>query len=1074
MGDGLRVELLTDEVPYRSPRDTAMFELYLNVAEKDGELLCECDHSADLFDGATVRRWLEHYQTLLESVVSDPSGMIWRQPLLSAAEREKILGEWNDTSVDYPEEGQTLHALVEEQVRRTPDAIALRFEGQELTYRQLDARANQLANALRAHGVGVEALVGICVERSLEMVIGLMGILKAGAAYVPLDPDYPPDRLAYMLADAKAPVLLAQERIKAKLPPLDGVKVIYLDQGWEVIAQESESAPAVDVRPENLAYVIYTSGSTGQPKGAMNTHRGIRNRLLWMQDAYGLGPRDRVLQKTPFSFDVSVWEFFWPLMTGATMVIARPRGHQDSHYLTLLIAATNVSTMHFVPPMLAVFLEERGLAEKCGSLRHVICSGEALSYDLQKRFFEVFAGTAVKLHNLYGPTEAAVDVTYWECQPQGDGVVPIGRPIANTQAYVLDRHGQPTPLGVPGELHIGGLGVGRGYLGQPQLTREKFIPDPFRDDPQARLYATGDSVRWREDGNLIYLGRLDHQVKLRGFRIELGEIEAAINSHAEVRESVVVLREDAPGERRLVAYLVAEADTSLAGRLREHLKSTLPDYMIPAAFVPLKQLPLTPNGKVDRRALPAPDFSRLQTVDDEAGTPVTKFEKYLCDVWMEVLGVAAVGRNDDFFEIGGDSLTGLRIINRLRETLGEHVSLVVMFEAPTVFKLAKLLENNYASAVAKFGDDYRTQAASPAPPKTGGAGIDEDDVSKMREIIGRAEPPAVLTRAGKNPSAVFILSPMRSGSTLLRIMLAGNPRLFSPPELQLLQFGTLKERRDAFTGYESYLLEGTVRALMELHRIDLPAAQKLMAEHEASGMAVSKFYREMQDAMTPRLLVDKTPDYAMDLNILRRAEACFDDARYIHLARHPLGMIRSYEQGRFLLESPYRGRHDFSARQMAELTWLISHQNIIDFLREIPAARQRLVRFEDVVAAPESAMQAMGHFLEVGYDPGMVNPYADGKTRMTDGVHEMSVQVGDANFYRHGALKPEAAEKWKSEYTEDFLSAATWEIAAKFGYDNLFSAKAPAPPISTLSPLPLISAMSRESRRVKRSTLARE
>ncbi len=344
----------------------------------------------------------------------------------------------------------------------------------------------------------------------------------------------------------------------------------------------------------------------------------------------------------------------------------------------------------------------------------------------------------------------------------------------------------------------------------------------------------------------------------------------------------------------------------------------------------------------------------------------------------------------------------------------------------------------------------------------------------MRAIIGHAQPPTAVVHARKNPSAVFILSPMRSGSTLLRIMLAGNPRLFSPPELQLLQFDTLAERRKAFTGYESYLLEGTVRALMELHHIDFPAAQKLMAGHEAGGMNVSAFYQEMQETMTPRRLVDKTPDYAMDLSVLRRAEACFDKPLYIHLARHPLGMIRSYEQGRFLLESPYRGRHDFSARQLAELTWLISHQNIVEFLRDIPAARQRLVRFENMVAAPESVMEPLGEFLGVGYDPGMVNPYGDGKTRMTDGVHEMSVQVGDANFYRHGTLKPETADQWKTEYTEDFLSAPTWEIAAKFGYGNPFPAKTPAPSANTLSALPLITAASRESRRVKRSTLVRE
>ena len=1095
LGDGLRVELLTEDVPYRSPRDTAMFELYLNVAEQDGELLCECDHSSDLFDGTTIRRWLGHYQTLLEAVVADPEASVWTQPLMDEAQRARVITEWNATAVDYPLEGCTLHGAVEAQARRTPDAVALIFEGGQLTFGQLDRRANQLANFLRTQGVGPETLVGICVERSLEMVVGLLGILKAGGAYVPLDPDYPAERLAFMLGDAKVPVLLTQERLKATLPSQEGVRVVCLDTDWTVIGGESEIAPVVDVQPENLAYVIYTSGSTGKPKGAMNTHRGICNRLFWMQDAYRLDAQDRVMQKTPFSFDVSVWEFFWPLMTGASMVIARPRGHQDGQYLAQLIAEQSVTTMHFVPPMLAVFLEGRGLAQTCGSLRQVVCSGEALPFELQERFFDVFTDERVKLHNLYGPTEAAVDVTYWQCQRGGtDPVVPIGHPIANTQIYLLDPRGQPVPVGVPGELYIGGLNVGRGYLGRPELTAEKFVRDPFQGHPDARLYRTGDLARWREDGAVLYLGRLDHQVKVRGFRIELGEIEGAINSLPEVRESVVIVREDTPGERRLAAYLVTDdpaqtrvdgdrgqIDHALAQRLRDHLKGKLPEYMVPGAFVPLAALPLTPNGKVDRRALPAPDFSRPATDGAEAAEPETPLEKYLVVLWREILGLERIGTGDNFFESGGDSLLGVRMVNRLREDLGEYLSLVAIFEAPTIRALAALLTTHYALAVARL---------TGAPGESGAPGdksavktlkLDENDVERMRRIIGQAQPPALVAAGEKNPRAIFILSPMRSGSTLLRIMLAGNPRLFSPPELQLLQFDTLAQRRDAFTGYERYLQEGTIRALMEAHGIDLPAAQAMMAAGEDGGWDVRRFYRALQESVVPRILVDKTPDYAMDVNVLRRAEAFFEDALYIHLARHPLGMVRSYEQGRFLLESPYRGRHDFSAPQMAELTWLISHRNILDFLREVPSARQRLVRFEDMVSAPEPAMRALAEFLGVGYDPGMVQPY-EGSGKMTDGTHELSAQVGDHNFQQHGALKPEVAEKWKSEYREDFLSPATWEVAKGFGYPNPFGTDAagqpapasPASPVPAARPLTAITAASREGRRVKRSTLVAE
>ncbi len=554
---GLTAELITDDtVPYRSPRDTAMFELYLNVAEKDGELLCEIDHSTDLYEAATVARWLGHYRTLLESVVADPEANIWSLALLDEAERATILRAWNATVKNYPPEDTTLHALIESQSRRTPDATALVFEDETISYRRLDRRANRLANHLVSQGVSVGSRVGVCMERSVEMVVALLSVLKAGAAYVPLDPDYPAERLGFMLSDAQVPVLLTQSHLLAKLPP-HTARVFCLDADRATISQASPERPEANVRPDDLAYVIYTSGSTGQPKGAMNTHRGICNRLLWMQDVYRLTAEDRVLQKTPFSFDVSVWEFFWPLLSGATLVIARPRVHGDSAYLADLIGKQAVTTVHFVPPMLGAFLDEMDLPRRCPALRQVICSGEALSYALQERFFATFSGDVPTLNNLYGPTEAAVDVTFWECRREDhESNVPIGRPIANTQIYLLDSYGEPVPIGVAGELHIGGVGVARGYLHRPELTHERFIPDPFSKDPSARLYKSGDLARWRADGTILYLGRMDDQVKLRGFRIELGEIEAVLNAHPDVGESVVLLREDSPGDRRLAAYIV--------------------------------------------------------------------------------------------------------------------------------------------------------------------------------------------------------------------------------------------------------------------------------------------------------------------------------------------------------------------------------------------------------------------------------------------------------------------------------------------------------------------------------------
>ncbi|MDQ3917141.1 MAG: amino acid adenylation domain-containing protein, partial [Acidobacteriota bacterium] len=540
---------------------------------------------------------------------------------------------------------------------------------------------------LRSLGVGAESLVGLLMERSAEMVVSLLGVLKAGGAYVPLDPSYPAERLRFMLEDARVSVLLTQERLVGLTEGggVAGGPVVAVDT--ERALTEGGAAANVEsgVTPDNLAYVIYTSGSTGRPKGAMNTHRAICNRLVWMQEEYRLTGRDSVLQKTPFSFDVSVWEFFWPLMTGARLVVAKPGGHQDSVYLIEVIKQNEITTLHFVPSMLQVFLEEP-TARGCDSLVRVICSGEALPYELQERFFERLGA---ELHNLYGPTEAAVDVTYWACERGGARqVVPIGRPIANIRIYLLDGRMNLVPEGVGGELYIGGVGLARGYLNRPELTAEKFVPDPFSKEPGARLYRTGDLARHLPDGSIKYLGRIDHQVKIRGLRIELGEIEAALGQHPDLQETVVVtVREDAPGDKRLVAY-ASPAGASAPGvrELRAYLKERLPEYMIPSAFVMLEKLPLSPNGKVDRRALPAPEQTRAG-LEGAFVAPRTPAEEILAAIWQEVLGVERVGIHDNFFELGGDSILSLQVTARANQA-GLRLVPAQMFQHQTVAGLA--------------------------------------------------------------------------------------------------------------------------------------------------------------------------------------------------------------------------------------------------------------------------------------------------------------------------------------------------------------------------------------------------
>ncbi len=612
---------------------------------------------------------------------------------------------WNATGVDYPQE-HLLHRLVEAQVARTPDAEAVRCGAATLTYREFNARANRLARALRARGVGPEVLVAVCAERSLDLVVALVAVLKAGGAYVPIDPAYPAERQAFMLADAQAPVLLTQAHLAGGLPAHQAA-VLRLDADAAAWAGEGGDDLAGGAAPDGMAYVIYTSGSTGRPKGAINTHRGICNRLLWMQDAYRLGARDRVLQKTTFSFDVSVWEFFWPLLAGAPLEVAPPGIHYDSAALAAFIADRGITVLHFVPALLQLFLAEPAAA-RCSALRAVIASGEALSGDLQERFFARLPRCA--LHNLYGPTEAAVDVTAWACRP-GDAPagVPIGRPIANLRIHILDAAGAEVAVGAAGELHIGGVGVGRGYLRRPELSAERFLPDPFSGAPGGRLYRTGDLARWRADGAIEYLGRLDHQVKIRGLRIELGEIESALRACAGVGEAVVAVRPGPAGDQRLVAWVVPAAAGPVApAALRTALLARLPDYMVPTAFVVVAQLPLTPNGKVDRAALPAPERAPAAPV---AAAPATPLEAELAELWSRLLGGGAPGAHDNLFALGADSLLATRFLHDLRSRRGVALRLSDVLEDPTVAGLAR----RAAAAATAAGEPAAQDDGGPVP-----------------------------------------------------------------------------------------------------------------------------------------------------------------------------------------------------------------------------------------------------------------------------------------------------------------------------------------------------------------------
>jgi amino acid adenylation domain-containing protein len=659
------------------------FDLTLAMAESDDETPAVFEYASDLFDAATIERMAGHFLNILNFIVQHPDEQLAAFSFLSRDEQELILDRWNDTGRQWPEI-LPLHGRFERWVREAPHATAVIFRDESLTYSQLEQRAARVAAGLREQGVGPGRIVGICLRRSLEMVSGLFGILKSGAAYMPIEPDLPEDRIAYMLKDAGVQQVLTSSEC---LPVVEkhAVTAIALDR-LETTEPASSQVP-VSVQPEDVAYVIFTSGSTGNPKGVMVSHGAIDNRLQWMQERYRLEASDRIMQKTPFTFDVSVWEFFWPLSEGACLVVAEPERHKESAYLVDLIKSQNVTCLHFVPSMLQLFLCE-DLSE-CRSLKRIICSGEALTIDQCRRLQSL---PGVSAHNLYGPTEAAVDVTHWDCSEWRDQYlsVPIGRPIANTQIYILNEKLQPVPIGVPGELYIGGRNLAEGYLNKPDLTAKSFVPNPFAETPGARLYKTGDLARFRADGDIEYIGRIDTQVKLRGLRIELGEIESILRQYPGVIEAVAVVSKFDESDERLAAYIVPEdvdAQPDISA-LTAFAAKKLPSYMVPSVIVPLHELPLTPNGKLDRKRLPVPAVSRSGS---ESIGPANEIEEELLTIWRKFLKTDAVKTNDDFFALGGHSILATQVINSINGHYQLDVPVRLLFENPTVKNLARAL-----------------------------------------------------------------------------------------------------------------------------------------------------------------------------------------------------------------------------------------------------------------------------------------------------------------------------------------------------------------------------------------------
>ena len=1360
--------------------------------------------------------------------------------------RQRLLCEWNRTAFEY-ERDCSLGGMASRAAEAHATCIAVEYGGEELTYAEFESRSNQAACWLRLRGICSGAKVGLYLHRGLEAVVWMVAIVKAGAAYVPMDASYPHERVSYMARDAGFRLAISQQGLLERFAGIEDLEVADVAKvSAEVSAQPSDSFDSGS-NGGSLAYVIYTSGSTGHPKGVCVTHRGVM-RLVRNSGYIALGTEDVIGQASNLSFDAATFEVWGALLNGSRLVGITKEVALSPVAFAQELERTGVNVLFLTTALFNQMAREN--AATFGRMRTVLFGGEKVDPHWVRTVLK--DGKPDRLLHVYGPTECTTFAT-WHLVEQvdtGQDTVPIGRPIGNTTAYVLDVERKLLPVGAVGELYLGGDGLASGYWGQPELTASRFVEHPFSKGE--RLYRTGDLVLWNSKGELEFVGRSDDQVKVRGFRIELGEIESALRRFVGVKECVVMVREDL-GEKRLVGYVVpdlqsrlqvktevtadrishwkrqydeviysaasqatasddprfnfmgwvsnytglpigedemleqldqtvqrieslparrvleigcgtglllfrlaekceeylatdfsavaldyirshiqpgqlpqvkflqcladdfsaiagkqfdlvfmnsvvqyfsdihyllrvlelavaatapggrvmvgdvrnlrliealhtsiqlfqapssltlqalrarvrkqVELDSELAidptffealkkhlpritqveispkggvlhneftrfrydvvlhvdrevqpvlvsqvlrwgaevrslddlvnligmnssasicvqgipnlrlaeeraaleamheesptgtvadlrkafggaaqgidpedclaladrvgvGRItldwsgcdalgsfgvrytppsaaetvrsladpamvddlpvaswtnfsndptraaatrklvpeiRTHLEAILPDYMVPSSFVLMERLPLNPNGKVDRRSLPAPSMDRPDLANPYV-PPSTPLEQALVSLWQKILGLHMVGVDDNFFALGGDSISAMIVISTIQKRLGEVVHVIVLFDSPTIAQLAKYLQGHYANLEGLLSD--RAPAPDSSPRRThsfpSGRRLTGADVEKIRSIIQPLAPRSKSPTA-KNPRAVFLLCPPRSGSTLLRVLLAGNPSLFAPPELELLGFNTLSERRGAHAGRTDFLLEGTLRALMELRQCDVEEARRIEADYEREGMTTQSFYQRMQSAIGDRMLVDKTPTYALDLEILKRAEEDFDEPLYIHLSRHPYGMIRSFEEAK-MDQVFFRYPHPFSLRELGELTWIVSQQNILRFLGDVPQERQMQLRFEDLVKDQRPSMERICDFLELQFTEGMLQPYKEKKARMTDGTHPLARGLVDVKFSTHTGINASVADQWRKEYDQDFLSDIAWELAESLGY----------------------------------------
>ncbi len=1042
--DGLSFEFKEIET------NNVKFDLTLSIEESEQGLTGLLGYNTDLFNEDTVDEFIKRFKIFLNNVIENHSAALSKVELVSKKERKVLISEWSKTE-PLNNLLPNLQSLFESQVLLRPEAIAIEYptienggqiQTETLTYYELNEKANILAHHLINKNVKPDSIVALSINRSPEMIIVLLAILKSGAAYLPIDPNYPENRKKYMLEDSGAKILITENSSISSYDDYKG-ETIVISNILKNYFETDKLNLNIKVGHENLAYIIYTSGSTGNPKGVAVTHKSIVNYIMATSEQYGFTSNDRVLQFSSISFDAAAEEIYHTLYKGATLVL-RPDAIISSPKIFLdfsekyNITIWDMPTAYWHQLAQEIIDEDRNLPINLHSL---LIGGERIEPEKAKLWLNKF-GNKIKFFNTYGPTETTIVSLFYKITENDKTLleyreVPIGKPVQGLTAYILDEDLNPIPKGFPGELCIGGVGLAKGYIHKPEITSKSFITNPFTQESSEKIYHTGDKVRLLNDGSFEYLGRNDDQVKVRGFRIELKEINNLLLKNNRVKESVVLAKKDKNGQNVLFAYFVPSDDKTLSNKeLRDFLKERLPDYVIPSSFIKVDTIPLTTNGKIDIRALLSIDINETK---DEINykPPTNELEMIVAKMWSEVLDIQKIGIDENFFELGGDSLKAAVFINNLQKKLGEVVWVVSLFDNQTIELYSKYLISNYYNSLEKLLDEDSTflQSISGRTDSNGQVWIDANKVEILRNQISEKsylkKTTNSFTKKGDSKAA-FILSAPRSGSTLLRVMLSGNPNLFVPPELALLLFEKLEDRKKAFEGREKGWSEGLTRAVIQIYNCDYIKAGLIIQEFENSGLTVQDFYYKLQELVGNKLLVDKTTTYASNPEVLLRAEEYFEDAKYIHITRHPSAMIQSYLSSK--LNEVFGAGHNFNERENAELFWLINNQNVIRFLENIPNRRKYLLKYENLVSNPRKYMLEICDFLEIPFDEEMLDPYKDKYARMTDGIHPESHMVGDPRFREHKEIDSKLAKKWQVLPDNDYLSGITIKLSQELNY----------------------------------------